>query len=84
MVSILGKVTSYFLDFLETKSLATLTAWLSLAQRQNRGNYFCVLNVMEGITLETNITSESTGSIIMSFISKVLSKWKAFAPQNLS
>lgn len=84
MVIILGNVTSYVWDFLETNSLAILSAWVSLAQSQNQGNYFCVLKVMERIPLATNIISETTGSIITSFITKALSKWKAFSPQNLS
>lgn len=84
MDTTLGKVTNYLWDFLETNTTATLSAWVSLGQSQNQGNYFCVLKVMERITLATNITSESTGSIITSFITKALSKWKAFSPQNLS
>lgn len=84
MVTIFGKITSYFCDFLETNSLATLSAWVSLAESQNQDNHFCVLEVMERITLATNITSESTGSIITSFITKALSKLKAFSLQNLS
>lgn len=84
MVTILGKVTSYFCDFLETNSLATLSAWVSLAESLNQDNHFCILKVMERIILATNITSESTGSIITSFITKALSKLKAFSLKNLS
>lgn len=86
MVTILGKVAipSYFWGFLENNSLAILSARVSLAHSQNQGNYFCVLKVTERIPLATNIISETTGSIITSFITKALSKWKAFSPQNLS
>lgn len=74
MGTVSGKVTSYFWDFLETNNMATLSAWVSLAQSQNRENYFCILKVMGRITLATNTTSESAESIITSFITKDLPK----------
>lgn len=35
MVAILGKINGYFRDFIETSSLAVLSAYASLVQSQN-------------------------------------------------